>query len=148
MKRKEVLKARNSSSGRHGKSANLPFDLISGSDAVVARSNHRLTQPSREPKVEHSPYTCACGTSLGRPDRQTPNQRRSSMSSSSPLSIREDLHNFCRYCERLLAGAQGPDHAPFSQDELQMICRYANEVAKLADSQRVQSNGKSGMTME
>ena len=61
MKRKEVLKARNSSSGRHGKSANLPFDLISGSDAVVARFNHRLTQPSREPRVEHSPYTCACG---------------------------------------------------------------------------------------
>jgi hypothetical protein len=70
------------------------------------------------------------------------------MSSSSPLSIREDLHNFCRYSERLLASAQAPGHAPFSQDELQMICRYANEVAKLADSQRVQSNGKSGMTME
>ena len=71
MKRKEVLRARNSSSGRHGKSANLPFDLISGSDAVVARFNHRLTQPSREPRVEHSPYTCACGL-LGNPDRQTP----------------------------------------------------------------------------
>jgi hypothetical protein len=69
------------------------------------------------------------------------------MSSASLLSIREDLHNFCRYCERLLARAQAPDHSPFSQDELLMICHYANEVAKLADSQRVQSNGKSGMTI-
>ena len=70
------------------------------------------------------------------------------MSSPSLLSIREDLHNFCRYCERLLASAQAPDHEPFSQDELQMICHYANEVTKLADSQRVQSNGNPGTTME
>ena len=142
-----MLKARNSSGRRHGKSANLPFDLISGSDAVVARSNHRLTQPSREPKVVYSLDTCACGL-LGKSRPPDTNERRSSMSSSSLLSIREDLHNFCRYCERLLASAQAPGHAPFSQDELQMICRYANEVAKLADSQRVQSNGKSGITME
>lgn len=59
------------------------------------------------------------------------------MASSSLLPIREDLHNFFRYCERLLASAQMPNHAPFSQDELQMICYYANAVAKIADSQRL-----------
>lgn len=59
------------------------------------------------------------------------------MASSSLLPIREDLHNFVRYCERLLASAQMPNHAPFSQDELQMICYYANAVAKIADSQRL-----------
>ncbi len=64
------------------------------------------------------------------------------MSRFSFLPVREDLHDFFRYCERLLASAQTPDHAPFSHDELQMICYYANEVAKLADSQRLheQSN--------
>jgi hypothetical protein len=60
-----------------------------------------------------------------------------SMSSSPLPSVREDLHNFFRYCERLLASAQIPNHAPFSQDELQMICYYTNEVAKIADSQRI-----------
>jgi hypothetical protein len=55
------------------------------------------------------------------------------MSDLSFLPIREDLRTLFRSCERLLASAQAPDHAPFSQDELQMICHYANEVAKLAD---------------
>jgi hypothetical protein len=68
-----------------------------------------------------------------------------SMSSSSLLPIRKDLHNFFRYCERLLASAQAPDHVPFSPDELQMICYYANAVAKIADAQRLQSNGKPAM---
>ena len=67
------------------------------------------------------------------------------MSDLSFLPIREDLRTLFRSCERLLASAQAPDHAPFSQDELQMICHYANEVAKLADAQRVQSNGKPTM---
>jgi hypothetical protein len=59
--------------------------------------------------------------------------------SSPPLpSLREDLHNFFRYCERLLvATAQAPNHSPFSSEELRRICFYANEVAKLADSQRL-----------
>jgi hypothetical protein len=34
----------------------------------------------------------------------------------------------------------------FSPDELQMLCYYANAVAKLADAQRVQSNGKPALT--
>ncbi|HSF65959.1 MAG TPA: hypothetical protein VLA67_00860 [Nitrospiraceae bacterium] len=59
------------------------------------------------------------------------------MPSSSLPPIREDLHNFFRYCERLLASVQMTEHAPFSQDELQMICYYANEVAKIADAQRL-----------
>jgi phosphatidylinositol kinase/protein kinase (PI-3 family) len=56
----------------------------------------------------------------------------------SHLSLREDLHNFCRFSERLLASAQGSDHSPFSQEELQMLCHYANEVTKLADAQRLE----------
>jgi hypothetical protein len=66
--------------------------------------------------------------------------------SLTPLpSLREDLHNFFRYCERLLlASTQAPDQSPFSHEELRKICFYANQVAKLADSQRLveQSNGK------
>jgi hypothetical protein len=59
--------------------------------------------------------------------------------SSSPLpSLREDRHNFFRYCERLLvATALAPDNSPFSPEELRRICFYANEVAKLADAQRL-----------
>ena len=66
------------------------------------------------------------------------------MSRSSLLPIRQDLHDFFGHCEGLLGKALQPDHAPFSQNELQMICYYANEIAKLADSQRVheQSTGK------
>ena len=64
--------------------------------------------------------------------------------SRSPIPpLREDLHNFFRYCERLLvARAQAPDQSPFSPEELRRICFYANEVAKLADAQRLHSNGK------
>jgi hypothetical protein len=47
------------------------------------------------------------------------------------------------YCERLLvASAQAPDHSPFSPEELRRICFYAKEVAKIADAQRLQSNGR------
>jgi len=60
------------------------------------------------------------------------------MPSSPHSSLREDLHNFFRYCERLLvANAQAPDHSAFSPEELRRICFYANEVAKLADAQRL-----------
>ncbi len=59
------------------------------------------------------------------------------MSRSSLLPVRQDLHDFFSHCEGLLGKALQPDHAPFSQDELQMICYYANEIAKLADSQRL-----------
>ena len=70
------------------------------------------------------------------------------MSRLSPLPSRQDLRDFFRDCERVLATVHAPDHAPFSHDELQMICYYANEVAKMADSQRLaeQSNGKPVMT--
>ncbi len=64
--------------------------------------------------------------------------------STSPLPIRQDLRDFFRDCEQVLATVHAPDHAPFSHDELQMICYYANEVAKLADAQRLAEhrNGK------
>ena len=55
------------------------------------------------------------------------------MSRASFLPIRQGLQEFFRHCERVLASVHAPDHAPFSQDELQMICYYANEVAKIAD---------------
>lgn len=69
------------------------------------------------------------------------------MSLESLLPIRQDLRDFFRDCERVLATVHATDHAPFSHDELQMICYYANEVAKMADSQRLQeqSNGKPTM---
>ena len=69
------------------------------------------------------------------------------MSLQSLLPIRQDLRDFFRDCERVLATVHATDHAPFSHDELQMICYYANEVAKMADSQRLQeqSNGKPTM---
>jgi len=68
--------------------------------------------------------------------------------SRSPITpLREDLHNFFRYCERLLvASSQAPDRSPFSPEELRRICFYANEVAKVADAQRLEeSNGKPAM---
>jgi hypothetical protein len=56
--------------------------------------------------------------------------------SISPLPFkREDLDNFFKYTERLLASVRAPDHSPFSQDELKNICYLANEIAKLADYQ-------------
>ena len=58
------------------------------------------------------------------------------MSDASLRPIRQDLRNLCRYCEEPVRQGSAPDHAPFSQDELQMICYYANEIAKVADSQR------------
>jgi|InoplaM3SPM_1038593.scaffolds.fasta_scaffold61403_1 hypothetical protein len=58
------------------------------------------------------------------------------MSDSPPLSARDDLHGFFRYCQRLLDSAQASDHLPFSNEDLKRICFYANAVAKLADSQR------------
>ena len=66
------------------------------------------------------------------------------MSLISLLPIRQDLRDLFSHCERLIGKALQPDHAPFSQDELQMICYYANEIEKVADSQRPheQSNGK------
>lgn len=45
----------------------------------------------------------------------------------------QDLHNFFRCCERLLASAQESGHLPFSQEEMKRICYPANQVAKLAD---------------
>ena len=67
------------------------------------------------------------------------------MSDPSFLPIRQDLRAFFSHCEGLLSKVRQPDHAPFSQDELQMICYYANEVAKIADAQRLHSNGKPAM---
>jgi hypothetical protein len=64
------------------------------------------------------------------------------MSRSPLLSIRQDLHELFTHCDQLLARAQSPDHAPFSEDERRMICYYANELARLTDAARVQSNGK------
>lgn len=64
------------------------------------------------------------------------------MSRLSILPIRKDLHELFSHCEQLLANAQAPNQAPFSPDELQMLSYYVKEVAKLADKQRVQSNGK------
>ena len=58
------------------------------------------------------------------------------------LPIRQDLRELFAHCERLLASAQAPAHAPFSKDERQMICYYANELAKLTHAQTVQGNGK------
>ena len=64
------------------------------------------------------------------------------MSDPSILPIRQDLRDLFSHCEGLLGKVRQPDHAPFSQDELQMICYYANEIAKVTDSQRLheQSN--------
>jgi hypothetical protein len=59
------------------------------------------------------------------------------MSRASFLPIRQDLRDLFSHCEGLLSKVRQPDHAAFSQDELQMICYYANEVAKIADAQRL-----------
>jgi len=70
------------------------------------------------------------------------------MSDPSILPIRQNLRDFFRDCERVLATVHAPDHALFSHDELQMICYYANEVAKMADAQRLAEhrNGKPALT--
>ena len=67
------------------------------------------------------------------------------MSDPSILPIRPDLRAFFTHCEGLLSKVLQPDHAPFSQDELQMICYYVNELTKIADAQRLHSNGKPAM---
>ena len=69
--------------------------------------------------------------------------------SLTPLpSLREDLHNFFRYCERLLiASTQAPHHSPFSPQERRKICFYANEVAKLTDSQKLDEQSHEKPTM-
>jgi hypothetical protein len=59
------------------------------------------------------------------------------MSHASLLPIRQDLRDLFSHCESLLGKVRHLDHAPFSQDELQMICYYANEIGKVADSQRL-----------
>ena len=66
------------------------------------------------------------------------------MSRLSLLPLRQDLRDLFSHCERLIGNSLQPDHAPFSQDELQMMCYYANEIAKVVDSQRLheRSNGK------
>ena len=69
------------------------------------------------------------------------------MSRSSLLPIRQDLHDLVGHCEGLLGKALQPDHAPFSQNELQMICYYANEMAKVADSQRLHEQSYGTPTM-
>ena len=62
------------------------------------------------------------------------------------LPIRQDLRELFAHCERLLASAQAPAHAPFSKDERQMICYYANELARPTHAQTVHGNGKPALT--
>ena len=56
-------------------------------------------------------------------------------------TVPDDLHDFFRCCERLLDSAS--DLAPFSDEDHKRICFYTNEIAKLADVQRISatSNG-------
>jgi hypothetical protein len=64
------------------------------------------------------------------------------MSRVSHFPIRQGLQELFRHCDRVLGSVHAPDHEPFSQDELQMICYYANEIAKIADVQRLHSHEK------
>jgi hypothetical protein len=57
---------------------------------------------------ENAPAWSSCKRKGGRP--------------MSSLPIRQDLRDLFAHCERLLASALAPTHAPFSQDERQMIC--------------------------
>ena len=59
-------------------------------------------------------------------------------------SIREDLDDFFRYCDRLLASARVPGVARFSHEDLKRMCFYSNEVAKLVDSQQRLDKRRSG----
>ena len=78
-------------------------------------------------------------------------------------TIRKELQECFRHCERLLASALMSDCPPFTQEELAMMKYYADEIAKISVSQdkisvaqdmklRIsenldsESNGKSGMT--
>ena len=101
---------------------------------------------------------------LGRPDRRTlVGKGGRPMANTSLPSIRKELQECFRHCERLLASALMSDNPPFSQEELAMMMYYADEIAKISVSQdkisvaqdmksRVsaklasESNGKSGMT--
>jgi hypothetical protein len=64
----------------------------------------------------------------------------------SSLPIRQGLRELFAHCERQLASAQALDHPPFSQDEREMLCYYANELARLTHAQTVQGNGKPALT--
>jgi hypothetical protein len=59
-------------------------------------------------------------------------------------SIREDLDDFFRYCDRLLTSARMPGVARFSHEDLKRLCFYSNEVAKLVDSQQRLDKRRSG----
>ena len=46
-------------------------------------------------------------------------------------SMRHEVQDFFRSCERLLAAALVPDHPPFSPDEPDMVEFYAVEISKM-----------------
>ncbi len=72
------------------------------------------------------------------------------MTNTSLPSIRKELQECFRHCERLLASAFISDNPPFSQEELAMMKYYADEIAKISVSQDKisvsQGDGKPGVT--
>lgn len=51
---------------------------------------------------------------------------------SSPFpTVRTEIQEYLRCCERLLSAALMPDHPPFSEEEEQIIEYYAVELLKL-----------------
>jgi hypothetical protein len=77
------------------------------------------------------------------------------MNTSLP-TIRKELQECFRHCERLLAAALISDNPPFSQEECALMRYYADEIAKISLSQdmdlrnsetlKLESDGRSGMT--
>jgi hypothetical protein len=53
------------------------------------------------------------------------------MSDSAYPSMRREIQDYLRSCERLLAAALQPNHAAFSKDELDMVAYYGDEIAKM-----------------
>jgi hypothetical protein len=53
------------------------------------------------------------------------------MSDSPYPSMRREIQDYLRSCERLLAAALQPNHPPFSKDELDMVAYYGDEIAKM-----------------
>jgi hypothetical protein len=49
------------------------------------------------------------------------------------LSLRKEIQEYSRSCERLISGALTPDSTSFTTDEILLIAYYANEMTCLVD---------------
>jgi hypothetical protein len=50
----------------------------------------------------------------------------------SLISLRKEIDDYSRSCERLIVAAESPDGTPFTSEEIEWIAYYATEMTNLA----------------